>query len=83
MKVSDLITDLPPCSPLIFDGPGEWRGHRVVRWDLTQNHLMVYLNPVGNCVIQVPTEVFLYFQAQYYNMAMTFTVQTLTEPAEI
>lgn len=26
MSVSDSITDLPPCSPLIFDGAGQWRG---------------------------------------------------------
>lgn len=25
-SVSDSITDLPPCSPLIFDGAGQWRG---------------------------------------------------------
>lgn len=26
MSVSDSITDLPPCSPLIFGGAGQWRG---------------------------------------------------------
>ncbi len=36
MNVSDLITDLTQCSPLIFDGPGQWKGHRVVLQDLTE-----------------------------------------------
>lgn len=65
MSVFDLITDLPPCSPLIFDGPGQWKGHRVVLWDLTENDSMVCLNPIENCVThtQMPTEGFLHCQA--------------------
>lgn len=64
MSVSDSITDLPPCSPLIFDGSGQWRGHRVVLWDLTKNDSMVYLNLVENCVThsEIPTGGFLNFQ---------------------
>lgn len=64
MSVSDSITDLPPCSPLIFDGSGQWRGHRVVLWDLTKNDSMVYLNPIENCVThsEIPTGGFLNFQ---------------------
>lgn len=63
MSVSDLITDLPLCSPLIFDGSGQWKGHRVVLWDLTQNDSMVRLNPIENSVThsQMPTEVSFIF----------------------
>lgn len=67
MSVSDLITDLPLCSPLIFDGPGQWKGHRVVLQDLTQNDSMLHLNPIENCVThsQMPTGSFIYFQARF------------------
>ena len=50
MSVSDLITDLPSCSPLISDGPGQWKGHGVVRWDLTKNDSKLCLNPIENGV---------------------------------
>lgn len=65
MSVSDSITDLPSCSPLIFDGAGWWRGHRVVLWDLNKNDSMVYLNPIENCVTHstIPTGSFLNFSS--------------------
>lgn len=67
MSVSDLITDLPLCSPLISDGPGQWKGHRVVLRDLTQNDSMVHLNLIENYVThsQMPTGSFLYFEALF------------------
>lgn len=73
MSVSDLITDLPPCSPLIFDGPGQWKGHRVVLRDLAQNDSMVCLNPIENYVShsQMPTGSFLDFQAPDIKLTQT------------
>lgn len=64
MSVSDLITGLPLCSPLISDGPGQWKGHRVVLQDLTQNDSVVHVNPTNNCIFhsQMPTGSFPYFQ---------------------
>lgn len=50
MSVSDLITDLPPCSPLISDGFGHWKGHGVVLWELTQIDSVAHANPISNCV---------------------------------
>lgn len=50
MSVSDLITDLPPCSPLISDGFGHWKGHGVVLRELTQIDSVAHANPISNCV---------------------------------
>lgn len=91
MSVSDLITDLPPCSPLIFDGPGQWKGHRVVLRDLAQNDSMVCLNPIENCVSHItnaywefPLFPSSWFQAdadkrQQHNFILTLTEQILSE----
>lgn len=50
MSGFDLITDLPLCLPLISDGRGQWKGHRVVLRDLTQNDSTIHLNLIENGV---------------------------------
>lgn len=70
MSVFDLITDLPPFSPLILDGPGQWKGHRVVLRDLTS---MVHLNPIENCVThpQMPTGSLFLFSSSFCKFTET------------